>query len=97
MAHVANLPVELILLICARLSNSDIKSLRLTCTRISNIAQLRLTRVFLSADPTNIRVFRAIADHEQYRKQITEIIYDDARFTHWRMSTRTGFEIPKWD
>lgn len=97
MAHVANLPVELILLICARLSNSDIKSLRLTCTRISNIAQLRLTRVFLSADPTNIRVFRAIADHEQYRKQIAEIIYDDARFTHWRMSTRTGFETPKWD
>ncbi|KAJ5528173.1 hypothetical protein N7513_012332 [Penicillium frequentans] len=97
MAYVANLPVEVILLICADLPNSDIKSLRLTCTRISHIAQLRLTRVFLSADPTNIRVFRAIADHERYRKQIKEIIYDDARLTYWRMSSRTGFEKPRWD
>ncbi|KAJ5547206.1 hypothetical protein N7494_004791 [Penicillium frequentans] len=97
MAYVANLPVEVILLICADLPNSDIKSLRLTCTRISHIAQLRLTRVFLSADPTNIRVFRAIADHERYRKQIKEIVYDDARLTYWRMSSRTGFEKPRWE
>ncbi|KAJ5778714.1 hypothetical protein N7520_001960 [Penicillium odoratum] len=97
MAHVVNLPVEVILLICADLSNANIKSFRLTCTRISRIAQLRLTRVFLSADPTNIRVFRAIADHEKYREQITEIIYDDARLTHSRLSSSTGFGKPEWD
>ncbi|KAJ5936331.1 hypothetical protein N7454_005629 [Penicillium verhagenii] len=95
MAHVANLPAEVIGLICAELSNSDIKSLRLTCTWISQIAQLRLTRVFLSADPTNIRVFRAIADHEQYRERITEIIYDDARLAFWELGTRSGFDRQK--
>ncbi|KAJ5975149.1 hypothetical protein N7481_008856 [Penicillium waksmanii] len=74
------LPVELISIICSYFPNSGIKSLRLACTKIKEIAQLRLTRVFLSANPINIRVFRAVADHDQFRSQITEIIYDDAHF-----------------
>lgn len=40
---------------------------------------LRLDRVFLSANPLNIRVFRAIADHEHFRHRVTEIVWDDAR------------------
>lgn len=36
--------------------------------------------MFLSAHPVNIKVFRAIADHPKFRRQITEIIWDDARF-----------------
>jgi hypothetical protein len=73
------LPVELLVFISSSLPNRDIKSLRLTCRRLFSCASLRLTRVFLSANPRDIEVFRAIANHETYRRQIVEIIWDDAR------------------
>lgn len=70
--------VEIISVICFALSNKDIKNLRLTCRLLSIICKLRLDRVFLSASPRNISVFRAIAQHETFRKQIFEIVWDDA-------------------
>jgi hypothetical protein len=73
------LPVELLVFISSLLPNRDIKSLRLTCRRLFSCASLRLTRVFLSANPRDVEVFRTIADHETYRRQIVEIIWDDAR------------------
>lgn len=42
---------------------------------------LRLTRVFLSANSLNINVFRAVANHEEFRHSVTEIIWDDARLS----------------
>lgn len=39
-----------------------------------------LSRVFLSANPLNIEVFHAVADHPKFRHQVTEIIWDEARF-----------------
>ena len=75
----SGLPVELLDLISSFLPNHDIKSLRLTCRVLGKKASLRLSRVFLSANPLNIQVFRAIADHETIRKRVTEIIWDDAR------------------
>ncbi|RSL84615.1 hypothetical protein CDV31_016682 [Fusarium ambrosium] len=74
-----HLPPELLEQILSGLPNSDIKSLRLTCTRLHRFAQLRLSRIFLSPNPLNVSVFRAVADHEEFRKKIVEIIYDDAR------------------
>ncbi|EEU36944.1 uncharacterized protein NECHADRAFT_42016 [Fusarium vanettenii 77-13-4] len=74
-----HLPPELLEQILSGLPNSDIKSLRLTCTRLHRCAQLRLSRIFLSPNPLNVSVFRAVADHEEFRKGIVEIIYDDAR------------------
>ncbi|KAL6793483.1 hypothetical protein GGI42DRAFT_334448 [Trichoderma sp. SZMC 28013] len=87
------LPPELIENLVSHLDNRSIKSLRLTCRRFSTIA-LRINRVFLSANPLNIQVFRSIADHDFYRQGITEIIYDDALFCrsfddHWG-------ELNKW-
>ena len=38
----------------------------------------RIDRVFLSANVRNVEVFRAIADHEIFRKGVTEVIWDDA-------------------
>lgn len=73
------LPVELCGLVEKYLPNSDIKSLRLVCRDFSTKFQLRLTRVFLSANPLNIHVFRSIAEHETFRHGIIEIIWDDAR------------------
>ncbi|TGJ78375.1 hypothetical protein E0Z10_g10389 [Xylaria hypoxylon] len=37
-----------------------------------------LDRVFISANPRNIEVFKAISNHDVYRAQITEIVWDDA-------------------
>lgn len=72
-------PCELLGIIVSQLENSDIKNLRLSCKLLASTSPLRITRVFLSANPLNVRVFRAIADHEEYRHGVTEIIYDDAR------------------
>lgn len=75
-----NLPPELWYTIVSFLPNRDIKSLRLVSKQLCDSVELRLQRVFLSANPLNIKVFRAIADHEKFRHQISEIIWDDARF-----------------
>ncbi|PYH30884.1 uncharacterized protein BO87DRAFT_409488 [Aspergillus neoniger CBS 115656] len=54
-------------------------SLRLTSHLLHQIAHLRMKRVFLSADQRNLDVFRAVADHEVFRRHIQEIIWDDTR------------------
>ncbi|KAI2619601.1 hypothetical protein GGR54DRAFT_639926 [Hypoxylon sp. NC1633] len=74
------LPAELLESVLIYLPNRDIKNLRLTCSFFRGAAHLRLTRVFLSPNPLNISVFRAIADHETLRGGVTEIIWDDAWF-----------------
>jgi hypothetical protein len=45
-----------------------------------NLVPLTFSRVFLSVNPLVIEVFRAVADHPVLRHQITDIIWDDARF-----------------
>lgn len=73
------LPPELCMLVETHLSNRDIKSLRLVCKDFCTKFRLRLERVFLSANPLNIHVFRSIAEHETFRHGVHEIIWDDAR------------------
>jgi hypothetical protein len=77
------LPPELVENIVSFLDNRSIKNLRLTCRRFG-VIKLRITRVFLSANPLNIHVLRSIADHDSYRRGIVELIYDDARLYHSR-------------
>lgn len=72
------LPPEIVKTIVDQVPNSTIKNLRLTCRFYSETAALRLNRVFISANPRNVEVFTAIANHEAFRSQITEIIWDDA-------------------
>ncbi|KAJ4245793.1 hypothetical protein NW762_013917 [Fusarium torreyae] len=69
---------ELFSAICDLLPNSDIKNLRLTSHLLNANSQLRISRVFVSANPRNLDVARAIADHETFRWGIEEIIWDDA-------------------
>jgi hypothetical protein len=40
---------------------------------------LRLDRVFISPNTRNIEVFRTIADHEDYRHQVKDIVWDDTQ------------------
>ncbi|KAF7534425.1 hypothetical protein G7054_g6202 [Neopestalotiopsis clavispora] len=75
------LPLELCAMVESHLPNSDIKSLRLVCKDFWGKFHLRLDRVFLSANPLNIHVFRSIADHDIFRHGIVEIVWDDARLT----------------
>ncbi|ETS85608.1 hypothetical protein PFICI_03633 [Pestalotiopsis fici W106-1] len=76
--HLLRLAPELVALITSCLPNSAIKNLRLSCRALSGSAALRLHRVFLSPNPRNVEVFRAVADHEVFRRRIVEIIWDDA-------------------
>jgi hypothetical protein len=73
-------PIEIISLIVSFLPNKDVKSLRLACKPFGEITPFSSSRVFLSANSLDIQVFRAVADHPKFRREITEIIWDDARF-----------------
>ncbi|KAL5347109.1 hypothetical protein ACLOAV_008252 [Pseudogymnoascus australis] len=72
------LPPEIVKTIVDQVPNSTIKNLRLTCRFYLETVALRLDRVFISANPRNVEVFTAIANHEVFRNKITEIIWDDA-------------------
>jgi hypothetical protein len=39
---------------------------------------LRFERVFISANPRNVEVLRAVANHDTFRHRVKEIIWDDA-------------------
>ncbi|KAJ4264386.1 hypothetical protein NW762_005584 [Fusarium torreyae] len=82
----SKLPKELRDGIYSHLERNDIKNLRVTCKAMARDVPLRFDRVFISANSLNIQVFRAIADHEIFRHQVSEIIWDDARL-------RTGVEL----
>ncbi|KAL6910198.1 hypothetical protein GGI43DRAFT_426975 [Trichoderma evansii] len=74
---------ELIENLVSHLDNRSIKNLRLTC-RFFSATKLRIGRVFLSANPLNINVLRSIANHDVYRQDVIELIYDDAHLCHFR-------------
>ncbi|KAH8804484.1 hypothetical protein F5884DRAFT_734839 [Xylogone sp. PMI_703] len=80
--NLLRLPLEIVTSIVSYLCNSDIKSLRLTYKFLCERAPLRLDRLFLSVDPRNIEVCRAIANHEKLRHGIVEIIWDDAQLSN---------------
>ncbi|TQV92859.1 Cyclin-like F-box [Cordyceps javanica] len=98
-------PKELLVAVTSYLANSDIKRLRGANRAIRDIVPLRLQRVFLSANPLNIQVFRAIADHDDFRKNVTEIVWDDARLVDAdyevgqgliRAGERPNEDCPEW-
>lgn len=79
MASLSCLPRELIDSITGHLPNGDLKSLRLASAIFGRRVLLRIYRVFISANPLNVKVFREIADSETYRHRVVEIVWDDAR------------------
>ncbi|KAF5552822.1 hypothetical protein FNAPI_6961 [Fusarium napiforme] len=83
------IPNELLGCICAELCNRDIKSLRLTCRALRDKSYLRFDRVFISANPRNIEVLLAVANHDVFRHRVKEIIWDDSLLR--RISTSEGY------
>ena len=84
MVLLLDLPPEILEGVFFGLSNADIKNLRLACTHLSHVARLRLNRTFLSLNPQDVQVLRDVAGHETYRHRITELIYEDTRFSTTR-------------
>ncbi|KAJ6780813.1 hypothetical protein PWT90_04579 [Aphanocladium album] len=72
-------PTEILTAMCEFLPTGDIKNLRLAGPSIARLVPIRIHRVFLSPNPLNIAVFRAVAAHPLLRHRVREIIYDDAR------------------
>ncbi|KLO81397.1 Uncharacterized protein LW93_8106 [Fusarium fujikuroi] len=70
-------PNELLGSLCGLLCNRDIKSLRLTCRTLGDKSYLRFDRVFISANPRNVEVLLAVANHDVFRHRVREIIWDD--------------------
>ncbi|KAF4962217.1 hypothetical protein FSARC_9695 [Fusarium sarcochroum] len=89
-----NLPPELLDQIISELPSIGVKNLRLTCTYLSQVVQLNVIRVFLSPNPVNIEISKAITDHKILRSTVTEIIYDDTCFyPHKALVMRIAFTI----
>ncbi|KAJ3956698.1 hypothetical protein N0V92_006748 [Colletotrichum tropicale] len=79
---IATAPFEIRALVFAHLDNCHLKALRLTCKRLAHLISphLRFKRVFISASPLDVQVFRAIAEHDIFRRNVREIVWDDARY-----------------
>lgn len=101
LGELLRLPNEILDAIASHLSNRDIKQLRLTCRSLCEKAHLRLSRVFISANPRNIEVLYSIANHEKFRMNVTEIIWDDATLTKYWTSDEyrmwEGPEMNEWE
>lgn len=91
---ITNLPIELALMVISELPKGDIKQLRLSCSFFRDIARPRFVRVFLSANPLNVKVFLAVADHNVFRNDVREIIIDDARLSCPSFSSSAV--VPQW-
>ena len=107
-SSVVSLPRELQDAIFSFLKPDDIKNLRATCSALAKALPLHFDRVFISANSLNIQVFNAIANHEVFRHQVSEIIWDDARLSNgfeladqqtvkeWEVTRVTPNGVPLW-
>lgn len=90
--HLLDLPIELLVAIAGAMPLSAVKQWRLTCRELAARLSLalRIYRVFLSANWTNIRVLHEMAGNDAIRQGVTEIVWDDARLVRGRASPGTG-------
>jgi hypothetical protein len=73
------LPLDILNLLVDQLTQRELKKVRLVCRTLHSVATLRIPRVFLSPNRSNTDTFRAILSHEGFRRQVREIVWDDAR------------------
>jgi hypothetical protein len=78
-SRLVTIPTETFASILSHVSNREIKNLRLKSKALSERAAPRLDRAFLSVNRRNVEVFLALADHDGFREQVTEFVWDDAR------------------
>jgi hypothetical protein len=74
----SSVPREILDDIVSYLRNKDKKSLRQASSFFAETVKIRISRVFLSANPQNIDVIEAIANHETRRHHVEQLIWDDS-------------------
>ncbi|CAH0058834.1 unnamed protein product [Clonostachys solani] len=90
-----NLPAEIHNEIAFFLSGREVKNLRLVCTKALERFPLKLSRVFLSPNEADIKVFRKVSEHETLRHQVVELVWDHTYFPelHSMAYGRIGSEL----
>ncbi|KAI8931888.1 hypothetical protein NX059_010792 [Plenodomus lindquistii] len=87
------LPVDVLALVFDELIQRDLKNVRLVCRPLHQVApRLRVPRVFLSPNRTNIDAFNGIAATPALRDQVCEIIWDETRLKHYEWSQATAMD-----
>ncbi|XP_014562733.1 hypothetical protein COCVIDRAFT_83641 [Bipolaris victoriae FI3] len=86
---ILDLPAELLDLLCAHISKSDIKHLRLASKQLANSVYLRIDRVYVSPNRANIDYLYQILSHPRYKYRVHEIVWDDTRLEEY--STLSSF------
>ncbi|VUC33760.1 unnamed protein product [Clonostachys rosea] len=74
----SRVPQEILNEILSYLPIRDKKSLREVSSFFANTIEIRIPRVFLSANPRNIDVIKGIADDKIRRHYVEELIWDDS-------------------
>lgn len=77
--RLTDIPIELLQAICNFLAQRDCKNLRLVCRRLKANVPLRIPRLFISPNRTNLDVFKSVIEHDKLMKGVQEIIWDDER------------------
>ena len=85
-----SLPVDILCLIFDHLTQRDLKKVRLVNRALHKLVSLRITRVFLSPNRTNIDTFRDISS-SAFRTRVREIIWDDAKLEFYERQKLSKF------
>jgi hypothetical protein len=80
---ILDLPAELLAVVCDELSRLDIKRLRLSNKYLATNVDLRIDRVYVSPNRSNLDSLRKILEHPRYRHQVFELVWDDAQLDEY--------------
>ncbi|KAK7215072.1 hypothetical protein V2G26_003075 [Clonostachys chloroleuca] len=75
-----NLPAEIHTEIASFLPGRDVKNLRLVCIKALERFPLKFSRIFLSPNKADIRVFHKVSRHKALRHQVVELVWDHTYF-----------------
>lgn len=86
-----SLPVDILCLVSDHLTQRDLNKSRLVNRALHKLVSLRITRVFLSPNRTNIDTFCDIAS-SAFRTQVREVIWDDAKLEFYDRQKLSKFD-----
>ncbi|KAF2705098.1 hypothetical protein K504DRAFT_494448 [Pleomassaria siparia CBS 279.74] len=89
-----SLDLDVLNCVLDHLIQRDLKSLRLVNRALYSHIKLKIPRLFISPNRTNIDVFESVINHEEYRLQVREIVWDDARLEYF--SAHRGPRRSRW-
>jgi hypothetical protein len=78
-----DLPAEILVMITNHISKLDIKRLRLASKHLAENVDLRIDRVYISPNRSNLECLQLILNHPRYKDSVTEIIWDDAQLEEY--------------